>query len=281
MNSEKIAEFITELRKQKGMTQKELAQKLNITDKAVSKWERGQSYPDITILPQLSELFGVSINELLNGERDTASVATQMKPQPKEPSAPAAQPQLKKPIISKVRRLDIGRILLYVLTASLFLGTLVSMICNLAITHRFTWSLYVAYSSVLTWCITAPVLLKRCKGILPSLIILTLLVFPYLWLIQGLTGANWFYPIGVLSALGGLVYIWIVAILWLFTRINRWYVGAISMFLCIALDLYINFVISRALGSAAYNPLNPISLLCYIALGTGFALTGALRRKKA
>ena len=64
---EKIGKFISELRKSKGLTQKDLAEQMGVTDKAVSKWERGQSYPDISLIIPLSELFGVTANELLNG----------------------------------------------------------------------------------------------------------------------------------------------------------------------------------------------------------------------
>lgn len=68
MDNEKFGRFIKNLRKQKNMTQKELAEKLNITDKAVSKWERGLSFPDITILNLISDIFGITVSELLNAE---------------------------------------------------------------------------------------------------------------------------------------------------------------------------------------------------------------------
>ncbi len=71
MNSEKIGSFIAELRKQKKMTQKELAKKLGVTDKAISRWETGRGYPDIEILPDLANVLSISINELLNGEIQT------------------------------------------------------------------------------------------------------------------------------------------------------------------------------------------------------------------
>ena len=54
------------IRKEKGMTQQQLAEKLYITDKAVSKWERGLSFPDITILKSLAEILELDVSELLN-----------------------------------------------------------------------------------------------------------------------------------------------------------------------------------------------------------------------
>lgn len=69
MNQDKIGSFIAELRKQKDLTQAELADKLNITQAAVSKWERGCSFPDLFLIEELSNILGVKISELLNAEK--------------------------------------------------------------------------------------------------------------------------------------------------------------------------------------------------------------------
>lgn len=69
MDKEKTGIFVHELRKEKQMTQKEMADKLGITDKAVSKWERGLSYPDISMLEPIAKLLDVSVMELLQGQR--------------------------------------------------------------------------------------------------------------------------------------------------------------------------------------------------------------------
>lgn len=60
--------MISFLRKVKNMTQNELAEKMNVTDKAVSKWERNLSCPDVNSIPKLAEIFGVSVEELLNAQ---------------------------------------------------------------------------------------------------------------------------------------------------------------------------------------------------------------------
>ena len=70
MNTEKIGSLIAKLRKEKGLTQKELADQLHITDRAVSKWERGLGCPDISLLDDLANILGVSISSLLNGEEE-------------------------------------------------------------------------------------------------------------------------------------------------------------------------------------------------------------------
>ena len=65
-----IAENIVQLRKNSGMTQIELAEKLNYSDKAVSKWERGESVPDISVLKAIADLFGVTVDYLITADHD-------------------------------------------------------------------------------------------------------------------------------------------------------------------------------------------------------------------
>ena len=68
MDQFKIGKFIAECRKQKQLTQLQLADKLGITDKAISKWERGIAMPDTSIMLKLCDILCISVNELLNGE---------------------------------------------------------------------------------------------------------------------------------------------------------------------------------------------------------------------
>ena len=69
MNQEKIGKFILKLRKEKNMTQKELANKIGVTDRAISKWENGRGLPDLSLMKPLCDELGISIDELISGER--------------------------------------------------------------------------------------------------------------------------------------------------------------------------------------------------------------------
>ena len=69
MNQVKIEKFIAECRKKENLTQMQLAEKLNITDRAVSKWETGKAMPDTAIMLELCEILGISVNDLLCGEK--------------------------------------------------------------------------------------------------------------------------------------------------------------------------------------------------------------------
>ncbi|MBS7007428.1 helix-turn-helix domain-containing protein [Anaerostipes sp.] len=68
MDNKKTGRLICDLRKEKGLTQLQLAERMHISDKTVSKWERGLGCPDVSLLPELSELFGIELEKLLSGD---------------------------------------------------------------------------------------------------------------------------------------------------------------------------------------------------------------------
>lgn len=69
MDQEKIGTFIQECRKKQKLTQQDLADMLNISNRAVSKWERGINMPDASLMLELSKILDISVNELLSGEK--------------------------------------------------------------------------------------------------------------------------------------------------------------------------------------------------------------------
>ena len=69
MDAKKLGQFIAEIRKEKGMTQAELASMLHVTDKAVSKWERGLGLPDINSIEPIADALGISVAEVMQAER--------------------------------------------------------------------------------------------------------------------------------------------------------------------------------------------------------------------
>lgn len=76
MDNTQFGAFIAQLRKEQGLTQKELADRLNVTDKAVSKWETGKGFPDVKLLEPLAQALGVSLAELMRGKRQETDTFT-------------------------------------------------------------------------------------------------------------------------------------------------------------------------------------------------------------
>ncbi len=74
MDNTKIGKLIYQLRKEKNLTQLQLARQMNISDKTISKWERGLGCPEMSLLPELSKIFDVDLEALLSGELDTHEI---------------------------------------------------------------------------------------------------------------------------------------------------------------------------------------------------------------
>lgn len=111
-----IGANLTKYRKALGLTQVELAQKLNYSDKAVSKWERGESVPDVLTLTLIASQFGVTVNDLVYGEEAPV------------PAQPVEEPPKKykpDPHITTTRRIVQGLVCLLVLAAALFIYVVV------------------------------------------------------------------------------------------------------------------------------------------------------------
>ena len=71
MNQEKIGKFIAALRKKQNLTQEQLAEKLGVTDKSVSRWENGKCLPDVSLYKDLCNILGITLNEFFSGEKIT------------------------------------------------------------------------------------------------------------------------------------------------------------------------------------------------------------------
>ena len=171
MEDIQIGAFIRDRRLQLGMTQQQLADKLHVTDKAVSKWERSVSYPDITILRELSDALEVSVSELLAGRRD---------PQPSP-----VPPEVEDVVLDTVSYAETARQknsgwkfwLFVAMSAACFIAVLVLCIVD---RFRFRLSRIAIQSIALGWAVCYPLLRVERYPLRRSLTILSIAIVPYL-----------------------------------------------------------------------------------------------------
>lgn len=128
MEQKTIGKFISALRKAEGMTQKDLAEKLNVSDKSVSRWERDDGAPDISLIPVIAEIFGVTCDELLRGERKPAAERAEV---PSEEKNIKAEKQLKRLIKLTLFRFKSQS---YIAMAIAAVGFIAALIANLGFT---------------------------------------------------------------------------------------------------------------------------------------------------
>lgn len=196
MEEMKIGRFIRDRRIELGMTQQRLADKLGITDKAVSKWERAVSYPDITILRELSAALEVTVAELLAGERDR-----QM--------PDAVPPEVQEVVVDTVAYAETARNrnsgwkfwLFISLTAGCLIAALALCIVD---RFRFQWSLKVMQCIAFGWAVCYPLLRTENHPIRNAMMIASITVYPFIYAL----GARSAWHLGIVIV--SLAYVWTV-----------------------------------------------------------------------
>lgn len=208
MDQTEIGKFIAKCRKEKNLTQAQLAEKLNVTDRAVSKWETGRSMPDSSIMLGLCKILGITVNELLSGEKiDMESY---------EKKADENLIALKRKDENNMTK---NVIISIVFSVTLLTAIMVCLICNIAITGNLTWSLIPASSIVFAWVISFPCIILGKRGIIVSLLSLSVFTVPYLFLLSNLIKVKEVFSIGVMAAVASIAFLWIIAAI--FSRIGK------------------------------------------------------------
>lgn len=109
MDQKKIGSFLRELRKEQRITQEELAEKLNVSSRTISRWEAGSNMPDISLLIEIADFFDVSIPEIINGERKSEKMDEEVKEVAEKLSDYADAEKVN--IIKEIRKLSIGGVI--------------------------------------------------------------------------------------------------------------------------------------------------------------------------
>ncbi|SHO45090.1 helix-turn-helix domain-containing protein [Anaerocolumna xylanovorans] len=170
-NKKTFGEYVSKRRKEMGLTQKEFAEKLYVTESAISKWERGISYPDITLIHDICEALGISEHELLTASDDTQSRNSE---------------KLAKKYIRLVNTYRNVLIFLY------GISLLTCFICNIAVQHKLSWFFIVLASELIAVSLTLVPLIVPDKKALITLGSFTLSLSLLLLICNLYTGGDWF-----------------------------------------------------------------------------------------
>lgn len=235
MNQIEIGKFIAKCRKEKKLTQAQLAEKLNITDRAVSKWETGKSMPDSSIMLELCEILGITVNELLSGEEINMENLKK-----KADENLIALKRKEENYIAKHVMISI------LFSTTLFIGIMVCLICNIAISGDFTWSLLPVSSIVFAWVIIFPSIILGKRGIIISFLSLSVFLVPYLFLLSNLINVKEVFSVGAVLAVAAIVFMWImVAVYHRFRKTSKLVALAIIFLLTIPFMFLINIMLSK------------------------------------
>ena len=246
--NEKMGKFISKLRKEKGLTQKELADQLGVTDKAVSKWERAVSSPDIGLLIPLAKILGITAGELLSGERAEESAENMEKVS--EDMVEEALNYSHRTSFRKLRKMQ--GLIFAGMSGIFFIACMVCLICDYAISGRLSWSWIVMVSLFVAWILLFPLFRAKEHRIRKSLAVLSVEVFLYLLVLSFLLQVPLLRTmgmcIGVLAVLGLWGLYIIIAHEW---SSRRYFAIGMICSLIVAEEYGINLIIDEFLENTA------------------------------
>lgn len=173
-----LGEKIQKLRKQRGLSQEALAEKVTVTRQTISKWELGQSLPDLDFIAQLSDIFNVSSDYLIKDEM----------------TEPDELPYKKRNYRLSERS---KRIILVIVSAAALVAGCVCLICDYFTSDILSWSLIAAASIIAAWLMILPSLISRTKIVLKTLVTVSAIPIPLLAILSLLLNKSVIFTLGI------------------------------------------------------------------------------------
>lgn len=269
MNQTTIGAFIAARRKAKHLTQLQLARKLNITDRAVSKWETGKSMPDASIMLPLCDILGITVNELLSGEELT-----------QEEVGEKADENLLALQRKDERSVRWNRVTAIAISVLMAVGILACLICDLSISGTLTWS-WIPVSSILyAWAVIVPAMRIGGRGVYVGLGALTVLTIPYLFVLSRLLHVERVLSIGTAMAVPALVFLWAVVFVFrIYSGRRRLIAWGAACALVAVLEVVVNLILAHMLGEPEFEIPDILTIACLlVASGICFVRYAVTRR---
>ena len=268
MNQIDTGKFIANCRKEKGLTQAQLAENLNISDRAVSKWETGKCMPNSSIMLELCNILDVTVNELLSGERIEMNNY--------EEKANENLIELKRKDENNMKK---NAIMSTIYTITLVIGNIVCCICDIAVSGTLTWSLIVLSSILFTWIVSFPVILLGKKGVPVSLITISIFTIPFMYILSRLINVNEVFSIGAIMSIISLVFLWMIYALFYRLKKRKLLATGIAFLFAIPFTFLINGTLSKMIGELVIDIWDILSIFILLVIAFAFIIGDYARKK--
>ncbi len=229
-----LGEKIQKLRKQRGLSQEALAEKVTVTRQTISKWELGQSTPDLDFIAQLSDIFNVSSDYLIKDEMI-------------EPDE----------LLYKKRSYHLSergkRIILVVVSAAALIAGCVCLICDYFTSDRLSWSLIAVASIIAAWLMLLPSLISRTRIVLKTLVAVSVIPFPLLAILSLLLKRSVIFTLGVCITLIVIAAIWTMYIIFRKCRKNLWRAFGFALLVLIPVPIAITHITACFLPQVQFD----------------------------
>lgn len=262
-----IGEKIQKLRKQNGLSQEALAEKVSVTRQTISKWELGQSQPDLGFVAALSDIFNVSSDYLIRDNVEAVDTFARWKENINvEKTGKKKAPEEKDGEGKALAEKDVGsksedrsrkklrfshklrRLTLILCSVAALIGAGVCMICDYFISGGLSWSLMAVTSIAAGWLLALPALTAETGRMVKTLVMVTVVPIPLLAVIAYTIDMWVVFFLGSTLALIALVVMWIIYVIFRKGRNRLWLAVGISLLIIIPTEIMISHI------SAAFLP---------------------------
>ena len=229
-----LGEKIQKLRKEKGLSQEALAEKVTVTRQTISKWELGQSTPDLDFIAQLSDIFNVSSDYLIKDELT-------------EPN--------ELPYKKRTYRLSdkAKHIIFMVESVAALIAACVCLICDYFTADKLSWSMIAIVSIIAVWFMTIPFLTAKSKIILKTLLVVSFIPIPFLAVLAFLLGELIVFTLGACISLISIAAVWIIYRIFSVYRKQLWKAFGFSLLVMIPVPIAITFITACFIPEAQFD----------------------------
>lgn len=233
MNPADIGKHIVKARKELGYTQKQLADKLSVSDKTISKWERGIGCPDISLLLPLCTELQIEVSELLGKEKESLEIKDKEQRKLHQFGEYATMK-------IKENRARIAYFTAIGITVLCCLAIFICLLTEYAINDSFTWSIIATASICYGWIILVIVLLAKTHKIEKTLLAASILIFPFLYVLSIKIPTLDLFALAYPIAVGSLIFVGCAYLILKKMNINYYFRFSIIVILSLFLSIFIN-----------------------------------------
>ncbi|MCD8197955.1 MAG: helix-turn-helix domain-containing protein [Lachnospiraceae bacterium] len=224
-----LGEKIQKLRKQQGLSQEALAEKVTVTRQTISKWELGQSTPDLDFIAQLSDIFGVTSDYLIKEDM----------------TEPGELPYKKR----QYRLSERGkRIILVFLSAMALAAICICLICDYFTAEKLSWSMISTSAIIAAWFVVLPSLTAKGKIIFKTLLAVSIVPVPLVAILALILNSPFIFTMGMCITVVSVIAVWIIYGIFRKCYKNLWRAFGYVLLVMIPVSIAITYI------AAIFNP---------------------------
>lgn len=235
--------LIEKSRKLKNITIQELAEKLNIKEELLKKWEDGFDCPNASMIQKLAKELDIKEVDIINGENSYRN---------------------KSEITNFIKEIKWKEITCYIITIALIIGSAISLLIDYLIFKSFTWSLLILSSSVFVFSLILIIYLTKRKFIRNLLLTISILILPFIYIISRILNVSEIFKIGSMNAVISILEFWLIYGIFIKFKSRKYFASGLAVLVFIPTVIISNFSISYFIPWISFPLINVLINIIFL-----------------